>query len=243
MSTRRRPKRPQPATARGAATRARIVEAAALLVSDRGVAGTSLDDIMAASGTSKSQLYHYFADREALMCAVVEARAGRVLDSQESCLLSVRSLADLRRWRDEVVEMNRVGGCIGGCPIGSLASELADHSERARRLLAGSFAKWEARLAASLTAMQDRGELDPNANPDDLATAVIGALQGGLLLAQTARSTRPLELSLDMALDHVAHHLVRGQKKQQSGCISPGPRAASWPSLEAAPDSRRGPSG
>jgi TetR/AcrR family transcriptional repressor of nem operon len=35
------------------------------------------------------------------------------------------------------------------------------------------------------------------------------ALQGGLLLAQTTRSSRSLEIALDMALDHVASHCVK----------------------------------
>ena len=65
-------------TARGAATKARIVAAAASLVYERGIAGTSLDDVMAATGTSKSQLYHYFADKDALICEVIRAQLGRV---------------------------------------------------------------------------------------------------------------------------------------------------------------------
>ena len=123
MRTKRQGVAQKPLTPRGAATRARIVEAAAQLVGDRGVAGTSLDDIMAASQTSKSQLYHYFADKDALVCAVVEAQAGRVIGFQESCLKNVRSLADLRKWRDAVVKSNRARRGVGGCPIGSLASE------------------------------------------------------------------------------------------------------------------------
>jgi hypothetical protein len=147
------------------------------------------------------------------MCAVVEAQAAHVLDFQESCLLKVQSLADLRKWRDRILEINRGNGCVGGCPIGSLASELADRSENARQLLVRSFATWESHLALSLAAMRDRGELHADANPNDLATAVISALQGGLLLAQTTRATRPLELALDMALDHVAQHLTRAIRK------------------------------
>src|SRR5271154_7540737 len=95
MRTNRQVVAQKPLTPRGAATRARIVEAAAQLVGDRGVAGTSLDDIMAASQTSKSQLYHYFADKDALICAVVQQRAAAVIGFQESCLKNVRALAEL----------------------------------------------------------------------------------------------------------------------------------------------------
>lgn len=192
-------------TARGAATRARIIEAAADLVFIRGVAGTSLDDVMAASATSKSQLYHYFADKQALIRAVIGLQTARVLAAQGPCLEELDSLACLRRWRDAVVDMNRAIGGVGGCPIGSLAGELADQSEDARTLLAHSFQRWESYLVDGLQAMHDRGELAAEADPRDLATAIMAALQGGVLLAQTTRTSRPLELALDMAIEHVSY--------------------------------------
>lgn len=206
MSTRRRGKIQKPLTTRGAATRARIVEAAAQLVGDRGVAGTSLDDIMAASETSKSQLYHYFADKDALVCAVVEQRAAAVVGFHESSLKTVRSLADLQRWRETVVRLNRSRRGVGGCPIGSLASELSDRSEGARHRLVESFQTWEGHFVAAFGTMVERGELSRTANLRGLAIAVLGALQGGLLLAQATRTSEPLELSLEMAMRHVASH-------------------------------------
>lgn len=198
---------PRRLTARGAATRARIVEAAADLVFARGVGGTSLEDVMAASATSKSQLYHYFADKDALVHEVITLQTARVLGRQQSHVHQLDSLAGLRRWRDAIIEMNRAHGGVGGCPIGSLASELADRSEDARKLLTCSFLTWESHLASGLRAMRERGELAPHADPTDLATAIMAALQGGLLLTQTTRTTRPLELALDMALEHVARQL------------------------------------
>ncbi|MGH9164226.1 MAG: TetR/AcrR family transcriptional regulator [Acidimicrobiales bacterium] len=191
-------------TVRGAATRARIVAVAADLVYVQGVAGTSLDDVMAASHTSKSQLYHYFADKEALVNEVIALQTQRVLAAQEPYLGTLDSFEGLCRWRDAMVETNRATGGIGGCPIGSLASELAEQSEHARVLLAHSLQAWEAYLVGGLRLMLDRGELSADADPQDLATAIMTALQGGLLLAQTLRSSRPLELALDMAVDHVA---------------------------------------
>jgi TetR/AcrR family transcriptional repressor of nem operon len=204
----RRPK-PKRLTERGAYTRARIIDAAAGLVATRGVAGTSLDQIMEASATSKSQLYRYFADKDALMCAVVRAQADRVIGFQESCLKGITSLAELQSWRGTVVKRNRASGGVGGCPIGSLASELADRSESARELLATSFQTCESHLVFGLKAMIDRGEVSADADPCDLATSIMSALQGGLLLAQTHRTTRPLELALDMALNHIPRGLAQ----------------------------------
>ena len=64
-------------------------------------ARTSLDDIMAASATSKSQLYHYFADKDALMRAVIELQTRRVTGGQAVLLEVVDSLDKLRGWRDQ----------------------------------------------------------------------------------------------------------------------------------------------
>ena len=207
-------------TARGAATRARIVDAAAGLVFAGGVAGTSLDAVLAASGTSKSQLYHYFDDKDDLVLAVIERQTAAVLAAQQPQLDAVDSIAGLRRWRDLVVAMQRRRGCVGGCPIGSLASELAE-SDRPRDLLAASFARWEASFVDGFTAMHERGELAPDAHPADLATALMAALQGGLLLAQTTRSTRPLELSLDMAIGHIATHVRPSRTSRRTRRAAP----------------------
>ncbi len=196
-------------TARGAATRARIVESAADLMFARGVAGTSLDDVIDASSTSKSQVYHYFADKEDLVRAVIAHQTDRVLTAQEPHLHQLDSMLGLRSWRDDIVDRQRRRHGVGGCPVGSLASELADHSEASRTLLAESFRTWEQHLVRGLERMRDRGQLLPDTHPSALASAIMAALQGGLLLAQTTRTTAPLERSLDMALEHVERRTTR----------------------------------
>ncbi len=196
-------------TARGAATRARIVAAAASLVYERGIAGTSLDDVMAATGTSKSQLYHYFADKDALICEVINAQLGRIIAAQEAGLHEVSSWGGLQRWCDHFVTATRATQGAGGCPLGSLVGELADQSEPARRVLAQCFAEWQSYLSEGFEAMRDNGELAAQADPAELALTVMSALQGGLLMAQATRSARPLELALNMALRHMAGYRRR----------------------------------
>jgi hypothetical protein len=97
----------------------------------------------------------------------------------------------------------------GGCPLGSLVGELADQSEPARRVLAQCFAEWQSYLSEGFTAMRDNGELAAQADPDELALTMMSALQGGLLMAQAMRSARPLELALNMALQHMAAYRRR----------------------------------
>ena len=193
-------------TRRGAETRARIVGAAADLVYDQGVANTTLDEILEASGTSKSQLYHYFADKDALIREVITEQTRRILAGQGE-LHRVDSMVGLRRWGRGMVARTRTVRGGGGCPLGSLASELSDQSEDAREILVHCFEIWEAHFAEGLFAMRARAELQQDASPEELATAIMAAIQGGLLLAQTTQSARPLELALDMAFTYVERHL------------------------------------
>src|SRR5438552_4708852 len=197
---------PRTLTARGAAARCRIVVAAADLIYGHGGERTSHDDVTAASGVSKSQLYHYFADKDALVLEIIARQTERVLDAQRPHLEALNSLPALKAWRNAFVRLNKAAHC-GGCPLGSLASELANDSEPARKRLADSFSMWRDRIENGLAKMQERGEIGALADPHDLALALLSAVEGGLLLSKTTRSSRPLEIAIDMAIDHVTRHV------------------------------------
>lgn len=196
------PRRPR-LTAKGAATKARIIAAANELMYERGVAQTSLSDVCAASGVSKSQLYHHFVDKEALVREVISYGAARLLEQQHQRLHRLDSLRGLELWRDALVERNALRQGAYGCPLGSLASEMADVDEGARTDIDRYFSVWQRLLSDGLARMRDKGDLRAAADPDSLAIGLLAALQGGYLLAQTARDIRPMEVALDMAIAHV----------------------------------------
>ena len=195
-------------TPKGQATRERIVAAAAALLQAHGVARTTTEDVREAAGVSASQLYHYFADKMSLVRAVVAYQANAVMDAQAPHLDRLDSLPSLRAWRDALVAIQRSGRCEGGCPLGSLAAELAENEPEARADLAAAFERWEERLRAGLRTMHERGELRPGTDPDRLATALLAAVQGGLLLTQIRRTPRALEDAVDTVLDHIASLVV-----------------------------------
>ncbi len=190
-------------TAKGRATRTRIVERAAELMYRQGVAATSTEEILAAAGVSNSQLYHYFADKQDLTRAVIAHQIEAVLRPQETMLDGLDSFAALERWRDDVVAFAAQPEHQGGCPIGSLASELANLDEAARVDLAAGLERWETAIRLGLGAMRDRGELRSDADPEHLALATLAALQGGLLLVQTSKDATPLRAGLDAALGYI----------------------------------------
>lgn len=190
----------QPATARGRAARQRIVQAAAQLVAEQGAAATTLDDVGARAGASRSQLYHYFADRDDLLRAVVATTADAVLAGQDEHLARLDRIEALEAWAAGVVGLQEARDGRGGCPVGTLVGQLAERDEGARAQLAASFDRWEGSLAQGLERMRAAGRLRADADPDRLAASIMASLQGGLLLAQVRRDPARLRIALDGAL-------------------------------------------
>lgn len=190
-------------TARGRASRARIVQAATRLMLEQGVSATSVDEVLNVAGASKSQLYHYFGGKQQLVQAVIEAATEAVFTAQRPFVERLDSWENIEAWCDHIVELKQRNGCALGCPLGTLTSELAATDDVARGLLADAYERWEHHLRDGLAAMQARGLLVASAEVDVLATATMASLQGGLLLAKASRSVRPLRIALDAALGYL----------------------------------------
>lgn len=185
-------------TPKGERTRDRIIEAAAQLIHQRGAAGTTLDDIRSAAGVSGSQLSHYFAGKDELVQAVIDHQAATITGNQRQADLG--SPEGLRAWRDTVIAQAQNSEGQGGCPLGSLAGQLAETDAQARALLAAGFGQWSAAISDGLRRLHDTGHLPDGTDPDDLAVTLLAALQGGLLLAQVQRDTGPLQTAIDTLL-------------------------------------------
>lgn len=196
-------------TAKGLATRARIISAAGELVFAHGVARTGMEDVQQRAGVSASQMYHYFTGKDDLIRAVIAHQTDGILAAQRPVLDELDSFDALDRWRDLLIDLQEQRHCIGGCPIGSIAAELADNNAHARADLVDSFERWEAPIRAGLARMRTRGDLRSDADTDALALALLAALQGGLLLTQTRRDTTPLRTGLDAVLAHIRTYATK----------------------------------
>jgi AcrR family transcriptional regulator len=190
-------------TPRGRKSRERILDAAATLFHDRGVHATSVDDVLAASGTGKSQFYYYFSGKADLVREVLAYQFARLQAQQGPLLEAVDSWEGIRRWFDFVLGWHERRQLLGGCPIGSLAAEMADWDQDLRVALADAFRQWEGFLARGLRSMQERGELRLEADPEAMAEATLASIQGGILLARTKKDLKALEHTLDAALAYL----------------------------------------
>jgi TetR/AcrR family transcriptional repressor of nem operon len=184
-------------TAKGARTRARIVQEAAALIHERGVAGTTLDDVKAAAEVSGSQMYHYFPDKNDLVQAVIDYHADAIVSRNRKALGSANGV---EAWRKMVITAAKRTKAKGGCALGSLGGQLAESDPEARALIAAGFDQWAAAIGDGLRSLHAEGKLPPDVDPDDLAITLLATLEGGLLLAQVQRSTRPFETAVNTLL-------------------------------------------
>lgn len=188
-------------TAKGRATRQRIVEGAAAYLRSDDPAGVTLDDIRAITGTSKGQIFHYFpGGKEELFLAVARHEAGRVLEDQQPHLGALTSWAAWGRWRDSVVARYRAQG--RSCPLGALLSQVGS-TPGAAEVVGTLLAQWQFQLAEGIAEMQAAGLVRAGVDAERTAAAFVAGIQGGVQVLRSTGSVEHLEAALDTLIDHL----------------------------------------
>ena len=178
------------------------MERAAELFAERGIAGTSVDEVLAAAGAGKGQFYHYFRSRDELAAAAVGHRCAQVVAGLTEVLGGVSSLAGLEQALAGLVAGFEEAG-MPGCPIGTLATEVAGRNEEARLQAVAGFDAWERLLAGALERIRQGGELRADARPAVLATGLLASIEGGMVLSQARKDMASLRIAVDTGLAQV----------------------------------------
>ena len=189
-------------TRKGRATRARIIDVAARLMFERGVGGTSIDEVRGAAAVSGSQISHYFDGKRDLTRNVIGARRDDVREFHTQ-LGGLDSFAALDAWVEatlaELDPVYRVGGCV----YGSLAGELVEADAEIHRDLADGYDQWIELFQSGLTEMKRRGDLRADSDPRHLAVSLVAAHQGGALITFLTDDPEPLREALTAAVEYV----------------------------------------
>lgn len=183
-------------TAKGKATRDRIVEGAAATIRERGVNVVTLDDVMARTRTSKSQLFHYFpGGKDQLLLAVARFEADQVLKDQQPYLGRLDSWPAWEQWRDVVVKRYEDQG--DHCPLGSLFLQVGRDTPGARAIVVALMRRWQESLATGIRALRDRGQIPAHLDVDQRAAALLAGLQGGVAILLATGESGYLKAALD----------------------------------------------
>jgi AcrR family transcriptional regulator len=199
------------------------------------VAATTLDDVRAAAEVSGSQMTHYFADKNELVQAVIDYQADAIVGRNRHVLDSANGV---EAWRNMVITAAKRTKAKGGCQLGSLVGQLAESDPEARALIAAGFDQWTAAISDGLRSLPADGEPFSDIDPDDLATTLLATLQGGLLLGQVQRSSRPFETAVNTLLDLITARSASGQVASNSAARSERPDPAG-PHAESPTPARR----
>ncbi len=195
-------------------TREQILDAATRLMHVSGYRGTSLDDVLKESGVGKGNFYYYFKSKEELGYAILDRI---VLGFVERTLEpsfgdpSRPPLEKIRRFLDRVLESQREHNCVGGCPMGNLASELSDVHEGFRLRLAEIFTRWREKLTEAVREAQREGSLTAECDPAGLAHFLVAALEGAILMAKVSREILVMETCVAELKAHLSLYRPGGR--------------------------------
>lgn len=173
-----------------------ILEVATRLMAVQGYHRTALDDVLRESGAGKGNFYHYFRSKEELGYAILD----RLLAHFEARTLAPifgvddgAPLAQVEAFLDQILTTQRARNCVGGCPLGNLATELADAHEGFRQQIARGFERWRECLGTALARAQAEGALVPGVEPAGLARFLVAALEGAILLTKVQKDIQIME--------------------------------------------------
>lgn len=183
----------------GRSTREAILRTATRLIHVHGYNHTSLDDVLRESGVGKGNFYYHFRSKEELGYAILDDLVRSFLErTLEPCFADPGGapLSQIRCFLDRVLETHRERHCVGGCPLGNLASELSDVHEGFRARLASVFTAWRARLGRALEEARRRGDIVAESHPEAIAHFLVASLEGAILLAKVTKDVAALEQSV-----------------------------------------------
>lgn len=191
-------------TAKGRATRDRIVQAAAQLIVTEGLSAANMDKVRRAASVSGSQLAHYFADKAALIRAVIRRQIGVVLDfHRQATLRDLGSFDDFERWIDLNMRYLRRIGYFGTPTYHALTAQLAKTDDATRDALAAGYRQWIELLEQAIQRMKDAGLLVRDVDPRRLALVIVAAHQGGGVLTFTYQEEWPHADAIRFAVNYL----------------------------------------
>ncbi len=173
------------ATRRGARTRQQIVEEAARLFNTHGFAGTSVNQVLDATGVAKGALYNHFASKEALALAAFDHAVAPLRTMVDQALGGDAPPEDrILAMLEGVRQIAHHRALPGGCPLTNTAAEADDAFPELRAKAIDLVRAWRTRLAGVLAEVASCGRYLLPAPPEELAGVMISMLQGAGLIAQ-----------------------------------------------------------
>lgn len=188
-------------------TREYILEKCAPVFNQRGFIGTSLSDLENATGLTKGCIYGLFKNKEELAVAcfdyarfLIHERMDSEARKKENAIEKLQAIFDLYRTFPDFWPIK------GGCPILNTSIEADDTNPELQIKVVKALEIWRRYFASIITRGIRHGEIQPNANPNEVATLFIALLEGATMMTKAYNDSSSLGIVLDK-IDEIIEQL------------------------------------
>ncbi len=182
---------------KGERTREKILDEARLIFKCKGFGATTINDLLAASGTTKGNLYFHFTDKEAIGLEVLRREQQSFYRFLDQAFAGQAPAAGLDNFFRKALEKQSQQGFVGGCLFGNTALETSDTAPVFAGLVQEVFIKWIGKLEQKIASAQVDEQIRTDISAGELAEMVVATIEGGIMQSRLQKSAAPLERSLE----------------------------------------------
>jgi TetR/AcrR family transcriptional regulator, transcriptional repressor for nem operon len=185
-------------------TKARIVQQAAAVFNQKGYAGSSIADIMQATGLKKGGIYNHFPSKDELAVAAFDYAVSLMSQEVWSAVKTKRNaIARLQALVSSYLVYIETPPVAGGCPILNTAIEVDDTDSPLRDRAIAAINNWRNLIVRIIDKGIKKGEISATIEPDTVATIIICNIEGAIMMSQLEKNP----VHLQRAVAHLQKYI------------------------------------
>lgn len=189
---------------KGDETRKRIVQRAAGAFNVYGYSGTSMSDLMQATGLEKGGIYNHFANKEELAIAAFDYATSLMDERLRELYAKIHhSVERLFVYIEVFQELFDNPQLPGGCPVFNTAVEADDANPILKAKAQSAMNDVLNMLRRIMDKGITRGEIKPNVDTHAAATVIVSTLEGSLVMSRLFHDDRYLKLAMEHLRDYI----------------------------------------
>lgn len=183
-----------------------IIEKTAPIFNAKGYAGTSLNDLMEATGLTKGAIYGNFENKDEVALAVFDYNFGRVTSYIRERINAVDSSVDkLLVYPDVYANFLKIPFLKAGCPLLNTSTEADDTHPALRQKAAAALSFWRKSLEHLIKRGVDRNEIKADANPTEMAVLIMSIIEGAVMQAKVSGRSTELRIAMTFLEKQILH--------------------------------------
>lgn len=174
-----------------------IVEKTAPIFNAKGYAGTSINDLMNATGLSKGSIYGNFENKDEVALAAFDYNFGKITAYLKSKISEIEnSVERLLMYPQTFRNFLTLPFLQAGCPLLNTSTEADDTHPLLREKAVKALASWKKSIENQVKRGMERKEIKPDTNPAEIAVILISMIEGAIMQAKVSGKTTELKIAM-----------------------------------------------